>query len=289
MASKNTNTKTPNPNNPSSLKPRYEIRKLGPEHSSWATAIIMHSNLFHSPLWPVLYPENLTKRIHDGYKSADYLVNHQISSDMSFGVFDTEYQFKRPESEATGGKLYWDEKEASIQESEGKEAEGKRLLEQMDFPLVSVALSYDGINPLDLPQMKPLMGVLPHFGLIYHILATSDPRDPASLAPTDANQVLMRNATATRPDYEGEQNMSGLARWLMREAAQRGYKSIGIECVHDAVTHVWSKPEDGFKGSVICEFDTGEWKDEEGNIAFAPAKQRITRVFVDLKPQEVAA
>lgn len=281
----NTNTKTPNPSNPSSLKPRYEIRTLEPKHAQWAIAIIIHSNLFHSPVWPVLYPENINARVFDGLDHAEYLVMHQINSGHSFGVFDTEYQFKREESKASGGKLYWDRNEKSVQEEKGLEAEGQRLLEQMDFPLVSVAMSYDGADPLDLEKMGPLLGVLPHFGPLYHVLEVLDPREKDSWAPKTRGEVLMRNATATRHDYEGEKIMAGLARFLMREADARGFRGVQIECVHDAVTHVWSNPPAPYKGSIVSEFHTGTYKDEEGKLFFAPAQQRITKCYVELKPK----
>ncbi|KAL5386827.1 hypothetical protein DPSP01_003846 [Paraphaeosphaeria sporulosa] len=281
----NNNTKTPNPSNPSSLKPRYEIRQLEPKHSEWACAIVIHSNLFHSPVWPVLYPEGLNARTFEGLDNASYLVNHQIDSGHSFGVFDTEYQFKREESKATGGKLYWDRNEKSVQEENGMEAEGQRLLEQMDFPLVSVALSYDGADPLDLEKLGPLLAVLPHFGPLYHVLEVLDPREKESWAPKAHKEVLMRNATATRNDYEGEKIMAGMARWLMREADARGFRAIQIECVHDAVTHVWSDPPAPYKGGIVSEFHTGTFKDEEGQLLFAPAQQRITKCYVELKPK----
>lgn len=290
MTTPNTNTKVPNPSNPSSLKPRYEIRKLEPKHSKWASAIIMHSNLFHSPLWPKLYPTGITANLHRGTSAADYLVDHQIDSGMSFGVFDTEYEFKCEESKATDGKLYWDETEAGVLESEGLAAESKRLAEQMDFPLVSVALSYDSFNSLDFDKMGPLMECLPHFGTIYHILTDGDTRDPNPSKPTGTNQILYRNATATRHDYEGEHLMAGLARWLMREAAAKDWDAIQIECLHDAVTNVWSQPPAPFKGTLVYEFNTGTWKNEDGELAFktpdgtAPAV-RTTKCFIELKPK----
>ncbi|KAH7091536.1 hypothetical protein FB567DRAFT_436523 [Paraphoma chrysanthemicola] len=285
MAS-NTNTKTPNPNNPSSLKPRYEIRKLEHEHIPWIIAIMCHSNGFHSPVWPVLYPEDMTTRVHDIFDAGEYLVRHQVDSGLSFGVFDTEYQYRTEEAKKAGGKLYWDRNEPSIQEKEGLEAEADRLLKQLDFPLVSIALSYDANNPLDMEKMGPLMVTLPAFGLIYHVLGSLDKRDPGSWQPTGPNQVLFRNATATRHDYEGERIMGGLARWLMREAADRGYRGIQIECLADAVTHVWSKgaTQDGkFKGTVVSSFDMGTWKDEEGKLLFEPSKQTASKCYVDLK------
>ncbi|KAJ4374796.1 hypothetical protein N0V83_001872 [Neocucurbitaria cava] len=281
-----TNTKTPNPTyNPSALKSRYEIRKLEHEHLAWASALLVHSNAFHSTIWPKIYPENVSGRMFEMFAGVDYLVLHQINSGISFGVFDTEYQFKTEEAKKQGGKLLWDSKEPSIEQEQGLKAEGDRLLAQMDFPLVSVALSYDGFNPLDMDKMGSLLALLPHFGLVYHILGSQDPRDPASWQPTGPRQVLMRNATSTRHDYEGEGIMSGLARWLMREAAGKGYRGIQIECLADAVTHVWSTAEAPFKGSVVTEFECETWKDEEGKVAFAPAKQRVTKCYVDLQPK----
>ncbi|KAF2625804.1 hypothetical protein BU25DRAFT_111555 [Macroventuria anomochaeta] len=277
------NSKTPNTSNPSSLKPRYEIRQLEPKHAKWVAAIVAHSNGFYSPVWPVLYPEKDGKDVIQLALDSDYLVMHQINSGLSFGVFDTEYVFKHDESKATEGKLYWDISEPSVKESQGLEADAQRLLQQMDFPLVSVALSYDAFNTLDMSKMESLLAALPHFGLVYHILGERDPRDPESWKPKGPNEVLLRNATSTRRDYEGEGTMAGLARWLMREADARGFRGIQIEALADAVTHVWSTSEPPYKGVVISEFHTDTWKDEGGNIAFAPAHQRVTKVYVDLK------
>lgn len=202
---------------------------------------------------------------------------------MSFGVFDTEYEYKTEEAKKLGGKLYWDPKEPSVEAEKGWKAEGERLLEQMDFPLVSVALSYDAFNALDMAKMKPLLASLPHYGLIFQILGARDLRDPASWQPTGPGEVLFRNATSTRQEYEGQGIMGAMARWLMREAAQQGYRGIQIECLADAVTHVWSKAEPPFNGSRVCDFEAETWADEGGKIAFAPAKQRVTRCYVNLK------
>ncbi|XTI90410.1 hypothetical protein V2W45_1243534, partial [Cenococcum geophilum] len=43
------------------LRPRYEIRQLYLEHERWASAIVRHSNIFHSPPWTAVYP---TKQNH---------------------------------------------------------------------------------------------------------------------------------------------------------------------------------------------------------------------------------
>ncbi|KAF1925780.1 uncharacterized protein M421DRAFT_102885 [Didymella exigua CBS 183.55] len=265
-----TNIKTPNSSNPSSLKPRYEIRQLEHRHAEWAAVIVSHSNSFYSTVWPFLYPAKDGKDMIQLAIDADYLVRYQIGSGLSFG--------------ATAGKLCWDLSEPSVKE-EGLEAEAERLLEQMDFPLVSVALSYDVHNALDTGKMEPLLAALPHLGLAYHVLEELDGRDPENLTPKGPNEVIFRNATSTRRDYEGDGIMTALARWLMREAAVSGYRGIQIEALADAVIHVWSTAESPFKGAVVSEFHTDTWKDEKGNLGFAPAHQRIAKYYVDLKPQ----
>ncbi len=57
-----------------------------------------------------------------------------------------------------GGALYWDLADESVSSD--------TLLEQMDFPLVSVALAYDGFNALEMDKMGPLMAALLPFGAV---------------------------------------------------------------------------------------------------------------------------
>lgn len=263
----------------SGLPSRYEIRVLESKHRDWASAIVMHSNIFHSPVWPVLYPEGLAERAYVGLGSAGYLVQHQISSGLSLGVFDNEYQFKNPESAATGGKLYWDSKD--------KGADGGKLLEQMDFPLVSVALAYDNFHHLDMEKMKPLLALLPAFGPMYGVLAKFDKRDPAAWEAKGPGEVVMRNATSTRRDYEGKGIMKKLAHYMMRDMAAKGWRGIQIECFSDAVIHVWTNPPAPYRSEEVSQFHTWSYEEENENgetvYPFRPAKQRIVKVYCHLK------
>ena len=43
----------------------------------------MHSNLFNSPVWPVLYPEKITERLHKSVPAGEYLFMPQINSGHS--------------------------------------------------------------------------------------------------------------------------------------------------------------------------------------------------------------
>ncbi|KAL9064348.1 MAG: hypothetical protein Q9157_007868 [Trypethelium eluteriae] len=265
--------------NPSHLPPRYEIRKLAPEHIPWAAALACHTNIFYSPVWSVAYPNDQVARLHTLFTAGDYLIRHQVNSGFSFGVFDLEYKFKNPRSEATGGALYWDTTDL--------EATPEKLLEQMDFPLCSIALSYDGHHPLDMKEMLPAIKSLPLFGTVYQALAERDPRPAGSWKATAEKQVLMRNATSTRKDYEGQGLMKKQAQWLMREADKAGYRGIQIECVHDAVTNTWLNPPKPYKSTLVCKLDTEtyEEKDEEtGEMkkVFSPSKQVVTKIYVTL-------
>lgn len=264
--------------NPSHLPPRYEVRRLTEAHIEWAAAIVIHTNIFCSSFWPLVYPEKQTERCYQAFINADYLVRHQVESGMSFGVFDTEYVYKRPESAPTEGKLYWDIKNI--------DASSDELLEQMDFPLVSVALSYDQANPLNMEKMTGLVEALPLYETIYHVLGTLDKRDPESWIAKGPREVLMRNATSTRREYEGKGIMGKLARFLMREAYQNGYRGIQIECLADAVTHVWKNPPSPFRGELVSSADsaTYEMEDDSGKKfkPFAPAKQLLTKVYCHL-------
>ena len=263
------------PANPSPFSSRYEIRQLTPADVDAAQAVISHSNAFYSPIWSVVYdPYETAMKLFQ----AKYLIQYQIESGLSYGVFDTQYQYKRPESAATNGKVYWD--------VNGPATDAATLLEQMDFPLVSIALSYDQFHPLDMAQMAPLITALPLFGTVYGTLAAADNREPTDWHATAAGQVLMRNGTSTRADYEGQGIMKKMAHWLMREAKLKGYRNIQIECGHDAVTDAWLHPPAPFTGELISSFNAATYEEDSPNgeklHPFSPSKQLVTKVYVTL-------
>jgi hypothetical protein len=120
--SSNTNTQTPNPDNPSSLKPCYEIYRLSFEHAKWASAIIAHSMVFNLTMYASLYPTNMTNRAHELMGTANDIIMNQISGSLSFGAFDTGYEYKTEDAQKAGGMLYRDLTELSVQKDEGSAA-----------------------------------------------------------------------------------------------------------------------------------------------------------------------
>ena len=258
------------------------------EHLPFVQAIVFYGNIFYSPVWSVVHPDRKTARLYDGYPGWEYVFRHQIESGLSFGVFDLEYKFKREESKPDG-KLYWDFKDTSLNRDQ--------LQEQMDFPLVSVAMAYDGFNPMDKGQLTQLNESFPLFPTVTGTLGARDTRPEASWKPTAKRQVLLRGGTCTRHDAEGKGIMKALAQFLMRYAHEQGFRAIQINCSADAVTHVWSEPPPPFKGTVVCEFNTGELE-EEVEVDGVKKKvkpfgdkcqQRVTKVYCDLKPSEADA
>ncbi|GAB7345757.1 hypothetical protein MBLNU457_4026t1 [Dothideomycetes sp. NU457] len=267
-------------NIPTNLPSRYQVRRLTPADQTAATAILCHSNTFYSSVFTVVYPYDKTMRFSAFMKTASYLVQHQIESGHSFGVFDTEYVYRSPSSAATHGAFTHDPNDPN--------ADADSILAAMDFPLVSVALSYDAANPLDMEQLMPLINTVPIFGTVYAALGALDQRDPKSWVATGPKQVLMRNGTSTRHDYEGKGIMAGLARWVMRYAAREGFRGVQIECLADAVTHVWANPPAPFSGGVVAEFDTETYQEtdeETGGLRkpFGQAKQKVTKIYVHLR------
>jgi hypothetical protein len=264
---------------PSPFTSRFEIRRLTEKDIPVVSAILITTNLYDSPVWPICYPDNITQRCYEGVQAADYLVRHQINDGQSFGVFDTEYKYKTAEAEAAGGLVLWDETKL--------DATAQELDAQIDSPMVSIALSYDAHNALDMEKMGPLMAALPLFGPVYHRLEICDPRDQATLAVSGRGEVLKRNATSTRTSMNGLGVTKKMANWLMAYAKGEGYKHINIECIHDKVTYIWSNPVDKtMRGDVVSAFRTDDYTevDDEGRIVlpFRGAKQRITKIYVTL-------
>lgn len=261
------------------LPPRYEIRPLELKHHEHAKAIVALSSIYHTTAWTAARREDLTRRTYDAYQSMTYLIQHQIESGYSLGVFDKEYQFKRPESVATDGGLYWNLDDEVADES--------TLIEQMDFPLVSVAMAYDSFDPLDPAKLKDLMAVLYGFGSVIVALDAADKRESYSWKATGHGQVLFRASTSTRRDYEGAGLMKALAHELMRASAAKGFRAIQITCTSDAVSHVWSHPPEPFHTDLVCEINSidVEVEDESGNKTYPlrPSTQRMCTLYCNLR------
>ena len=91
--------------------------------------------------------------------------------------------------------------------------------------------------------------------------------------------------------------MKKLAYFLMNYAHSIGFRGIQIECGHDKVHWVWTHPPEPYKAELVSEFNTWDcWTEEENDSEktgkttnpFGEAKQRMTKVYVHLRPVESA-
>ena len=138
--------------NPSPLPARYEIVKLSLARFNFCKAICCHAEFFHVPMLTATYKRDMSVfwRLLD---SVYYLIQHQLQSGLSYGVIDTQYVYKRMESEASGGRLYWDDRTALVDDD--------ALAAGMDFPLVSIAMSHDQFHQFDSAKLAPIHAAVP--------------------------------------------------------------------------------------------------------------------------------
>ncbi|OKL55582.1 hypothetical protein UA08_09177 [Talaromyces atroroseus] len=259
------------------LTPRFEVRPLEAKDVPVASAILSHTNIFHSPMWSVAHPDDQTKRCYDSYKSVDYLVSAAIASQLSYAVYDKEYQFKRPASAATDGALCWDDTNLT--------ATSQQLLDEIDSPIVSICMAYDGFHPLNLSRVTDLFNILPLFAAMHEHFHEIDARDAKSWEPTATGQVIMRTGTSTRVDYAGLGLMKLMAHWEMKDAAAKGFRGINIETLHPAVDKVWMNPPAPFKAERVNIFNMNELtveKDGEKVVAAPQVDILAGRIYIDL-------
>ncbi|KAK1752626.1 hypothetical protein QBC47DRAFT_432234 [Echria macrotheca] len=243
--------------NPIRAPTGFEIRKLEEKHADWAAAIISHSNVFHSPVWARLYPDEQTKRAYATFEAARSLMALNIASGLSYGVFDTNYQFKRPESAAEGGKLYWDTS------ANGLHATGADLIEQMDFPLASIAMAYDAGDPTrDGTEWAPLVACLPRFATLFHVIMEGDGRDPEAKKPKSMGVVVERGGTSTRRDYEGRGLAKAMGHFVLYEWANQGFRVMQVGAANQGVVNIFTKPPAPFKGEIVARMKTLEYEEE---------------------------
>ncbi|KAK3900085.1 hypothetical protein C8A05DRAFT_36278 [Staphylotrichum tortipilum] len=271
----------------------YEIKQLTIEHLVWVQAIIGHTMSFDSPLWAdAPYGEGLTRedgqtqRAYDMYAAIAPSAEECIGSGLSYGLFKKEW---KPQFEDThpGGQLRWDTGDCS--------ATMEQLLKQMDFPLVSIAMTKARREG---PKPPPPVGIkktwpeiVPLFATISGSFKKQEQNNYLAFAHLPAHEkIAQRSGTHTRSDYQGQQLMKALAHHVMKKVAAKGYHKIVIQSTSDNVTKVWENPPLGYTATVTGEFDTGEYreKDKDGNEynPFGTAEVVCKKIWVDLRPEE---
>jgi hypothetical protein len=208
-------------------------------------------------VWARLYPDEQTKRTYDTFEAARSLMALNIASGLSYGVFDTNYQFKRPESATEGGKLYWD--------TANLDATGADLIEQMDFPLVSIAMAYDAGDPTrDGSEWAPLVACHPRFATMFHIIMEGENK------PKSKGQVIERGGTSTRHDYEGRGLAKAMGQFVLYQWANEGFRIMQMGAANQGVVNIFMNPPAPFKGEIAARMKTLEYEEEADGEKIRP-------------------
>jgi hypothetical protein len=234
----------------------YEIRQLQPEHLEWVKAVVGHAMAFDSPIWAVELPEGQTQRAYELAEANDASARHCIASGLSYGVFIKDWSLKYADSDQ-GGELRWNK--------EDTKASREELLELMDFPLVSVALSQDVAKskpPPDpsAPPSRSFGEILDGHEAIRDNLAAENNAKGIAWKPPKTEKgegkVVKRSGTCTRGDHASKGLAKALAHFVMHKMAEQGYQAIQIDAGSDAVARVWEHPPWPYRADVVSVFDT---------------------------------
>lgn len=259
------------------LHPVYEIRQLQPEHLTWVQAIVAHSMAFDSPIWSLVHPGRQTQRAYDMFKAIEPSSQHCIHSNLSYGVFIKNWTPSRPDS-GPNGHLHWDFNDLSGTRED--------LLNQMDFPLVSIAMSQDGAVSKSPPPKGHISWnqVVPHHDSIRLGLKYGDDSWTTRERKGDTykGRVVKRSGTHTRGDHVGKGLAKTLAHHVMRTLAEKGFQHILIHTGSDAVNKVWEHPPEPYRAEVVSVYDTAEHPDPFGGVAVM-----CKRIWVTLQSRDV--
>jgi hypothetical protein len=228
--------------------------------------LICDNIVLRPSIWEPLIPEPKTSNALRAFEALDGHFAHSINSGLSYAIFDSEYQFLRPESAASGGRLYWDELDP---EARGFEASGRQeMVARMDFPLVCIALSVDAFDRMPDGASEAFYDFMPMVRDLSNFLAGADGRPKGSWEPARTGEVLLRSGCVTKPGYERRGLMSALNRFVMLEARARAYRGIRVGVASPSVYRNWMKPPPGCRSSVVAYLDLWalELEDEEGNM-----------------------
>lgn len=264
---------------------RYEIRRqTTPIHALWATAIVAQSQVYKSPVFSEVYTPSAAQFDLWLSKHLPFIENYISPTwSLNLGVFDLEHEYSSEKAREADGKFFWNE--WPDEESKKRELENMTLdevVKRMDFPLVAVALSYDGFATYDMTAAEEFKKALPEVGYLLGEFGKRDLRDVGSWKPTAMGQLLKRNATSTKLGYEGAGLTKKLTYYMMDEARREGFQSVIVNSAHPGVTHIWMNAPSPCSAHVIAAFESDGVKDGDGKLIFKGIKHTMSRIVVDL-------
>ncbi|KAI0162195.1 hypothetical protein GGR57DRAFT_453377 [Xylariaceae sp. FL1272] len=252
------------------LPSRYEIRRVGPEFEPWLRVLSRYIQLLDTRVFGPMYKNRQPVRkilLENAKNEVKSGTLHCLKGGMSYAIFDKEYKFKRPESVATGGGVYWHEIDP---DEPGLEATGQqRLLDAMDFPPVAMALSFDKADKMPSEAFAENVAFIPEFELQRQVAEAKAKPAPDAAIP-EKGEVLVRAGTATRREYTGQGLMKALSHFVMHDAHARGFKRIEIDVIHQATSRLWLNPPLPYRGELVNRLHLKEAELEIGGKIIKP-------------------
>jgi hypothetical protein len=244
------------------LPERYYIGEIDSSVAEWCKALMIYGFMLRTSIWTPILREPKTANALRALKLLSDYFDHAITSGLSYGVFDTEYQSKHPQADVGIGKLHWDQLDPKDPYLRIK------MIEEMDFPLVSVALSYDFFNQRKADFEPSILEILPLHPVMMSILAQEAPGPQDPRWPQAPGEVVCRTGTVTKPGYERRGLMTALNKFVILEMRSRAYRNLIIGTAGNglSVHHVYTNPPDGCGSEVLHHYDveTMELDGEDG-------------------------
>jgi hypothetical protein len=258
----------------------YEIRPLKLRHLRWAAAIVAQTMAFDSPIFTKMFPSDQAQLDYDIYHAIKPSSKHCIKSGHSLGVFVKDWKPRYPESEERGTEEGDTENTDTDNEDTDKGSEKgaalcwnfadpsatrEELLDQMDFPLVAIAMHKDAAVPMPKhpdghKSYGEVMGEA-HLTVNKVLQHLDEPQQGDPTTPILKGQVLKNSGRHTRRDHGRKGLSRALAHGAMKTMADKGYRRIVIQTMNEAVNRVWENPPAPWKAIMRSAFKTTAERD----------------------------
>ncbi|KAK4160087.1 hypothetical protein QBC43DRAFT_304035 [Cladorrhinum sp. PSN259] len=229
--------------------------------------------------------------------------SHLLGEGRCWGLFDKHYQYKYEIGRELGGVLLWRRDWKNYLAKTRQE-----LLDEMDFPLVSIALAHDVRNiwrypaRMDSEIKQDLHRQFPGlyderfferelmWAKIADKLFERAEFPPRNMEHRVINvrrgRCIWRCGTVTRKDYQNRGRAKALFECLMGRMMIEGFRIMVVHSMHPYIEKIWSKEGFGWKVKVCSQYD---FPNEEGENAhgcrwrtrFIPKQ-----VLIELQPDD---
>ncbi|KAK8088171.1 hypothetical protein PG997_003132 [Apiospora hydei] len=249
------------------LPSRYTIRPLDAGVIDWAKALAVQGFLLGPSIWRPLMAAPKTRSALRAFDALHGYYLHAVNSGVSYGVFDSEYEFARPEStsnepaaaaaaasngeaasqhESSGGAVYWHELDPDA-EPDFETGGGARRMPPPDI-------------------VESLHAFFPLQKGVSQFWRDRDPRPKGTWEPQGPGEVAARMGCVTKPEYQGRGLMSALNHFVMLDLESEGFRAMNAGIGVPSVYRNWMNAPTGCRSYAYLDVNMWEIEveDEDG-------------------------